>query len=80
MSQNTLDLLAYRQFRSFLAALAVMVFAMIWHHNITGALIHRDGAENLQPAINLSHHGVSSAENQTPHNLSMIREPTPFSR
>jgi hypothetical protein len=46
-------------------------------HLTDGAPITKDAAQNLQMAINISHYGVMSLEENPPYSRSMYREPIP---
>lgn len=63
--------------RIIVAALLMAIFASVWYSHISGALIEKDGAENLQLALNLEHFHIYSNDSHAPYYPSNTREPVP---
>ena len=60
-------------------AVAIIVIAIgaLAARRITAAPVLHDASQNLQMAINVSHHGVMSVDENAPYQPSMYREPLP---
>ena len=60
-----------------IAAIVTVALGAVSFALINGASIGDDAAQNLQMAINVSHYGVMSMDENPPHNRTMYREPLP---
>ena len=63
--------------RATVTVLLLSLFAAVWFSNVSGSLIEKDAAENLQLAINLEHHHLYSMDAHAPLYPSNTREPVP---
>jgi hypothetical protein len=57
-----------------------IVLVLLWCvaiSEMTGSEITKDAADNLQLALNVTHHGVMSLDTAPPYRPSMMREPVP---
>lgn len=59
------------------AAIIVIAIGALAARRITSAPVLHDASQNLQLAINVSHHGVMSLDEKAPYQPSMYREPLP---
>jgi hypothetical protein len=60
-----------------IAAIITVALGAVSFVLTNGASIGDDAAQNLQMAINVSHHGVMSLDENPPYNRTMYREPLP---
>jgi hypothetical protein len=58
-------------------AIIVIAIVALAAHRITAAPVLHDASQNLQLAINVSHHSVMSLDDKAPYQPSMYREPVP---
>ena len=59
-------------------AIVVIAIGGLAARRINGAPVLHDASQNLQMAINVSHHGVMSLDEKSPYQPSMYREPLPI--